>query len=669
MNRNEWLINRLLSMSAQEVAFRFGRAVMQRLERPRIDRRWSPGVGRPLVGSKSLLGDETTGVIDDWNRIFQLDECGLEGLLQGKVWLFGRLHHLDQIIDWHRDPLTGIRAPLTYGKAIDYRDPDVVGDIKVLWELGRHQHLVPLAVAYAVTGDLRYRQQISDQIDGWVGQNPYGVGIHWCSALEVALRGIAWTMVHSMIVLRDGGSGGLVQLSSAPRALVQSIYEHGYFIRHHLSRYSSANNHLIGELVGLMCLSTVFDFGRESRAWSFLAARGLEREVERQVHRDGVSREQATHYHLEVLEYFVFACCVARSAGVDLDGGIVDRVLAMSNFLRAITPNGGLAPHIGDSDDATVNRFRVADDHDPFVEVLMAVDATFGFTEAVGPSAEKSFWYGRISRHADRTPMPTIRRDATPAVSVFPDAGYAVLRADQLHLVFDAGSLGFLSIAAHGHADAMSFCAAWKGAWWLVDPGTYAYHGDQAFRSYFRGTRAHNTATIDGVDQSRIGGPFLWTKHATATLEGAGENDHGLVWAQGYHDGYRRLGWMHHRRLEVSMGHFDVIDRFVGRSSSPTAIDLYFHFAPDVEITLREGMCIGSRCGLLEQLTLRLDADWDWQAVRGSMEPILGWYSERLGEKQPCWTLRATRRITNECSVRTAFSFRRDANAEGGDVA
>ena len=30
---------------------------------------------------------------------------------------------------WNRDPKTGIEAPLTYGKALDYRDPAIVGDI------------------------------------------------------------------------------------------------------------------------------------------------------------------------------------------------------------------------------------------------------------------------------------------------------------------------------------------------------------------------------------------------------------------------------------------------------------------------------------------------------------------------------------------------------------
>ncbi|HVL37064.1 MAG TPA: heparinase, partial [Burkholderiales bacterium] len=46
---------------------------------------------------------------------------------------------------WNRDPKTGIEAPLAFGKTLDYRDPDLVGDIKYLWEPNRHLHLVTLA--------------------------------------------------------------------------------------------------------------------------------------------------------------------------------------------------------------------------------------------------------------------------------------------------------------------------------------------------------------------------------------------------------------------------------------------------------------------------------------------------------------------------------------------
>ena len=57
----------------------------------------------------------------------------------------------------------------------------------------------------------------------------------------------------------------------------------------------------------------------------------------------------------------------------------------------------------------------------------------------------------------------------------------------------DGGPHGFLSIAAHAHADALSVEVRYGGVDVLADPGTYCYHGDPAWRSYFRSTIAHNT--------------------------------------------------------------------------------------------------------------------------------------------------------------------------------
>ena len=57
---------------------------------------------------------------------------------------------------WNCDPKTGVEAPLSFGKLLDYRNPRQVGDIKYLWELNRHLHIVTLAQAYALSGDARY---------------------------------------------------------------------------------------------------------------------------------------------------------------------------------------------------------------------------------------------------------------------------------------------------------------------------------------------------------------------------------------------------------------------------------------------------------------------------------------------------------------------------------
>lgn len=650
-------------MSTGEVAHRLRRALAQRLEHARLTLGWSPGQTCCLQADLPLFGggsdDDGKALADRWNALFCLDLAAVNGLMAGRIPMFGQVFDIGVDVDWHRDPKTGRRAPRSYGLGIDYRRPEVVGDIKVLWEISRHQHLVPLAVAYVATGEIRYRTAVTRQIDSWIRANPYGTGVHWCSAIEVGLRAVAWSMVHSLLSLRD--AGGLLSCSEDRQALVRALYQHGYFIERNLSRFSSANNHLVGELVGLLCMATVFDFGPCSARWVSLSRIELEREIQLQVWPDGVAREQAIQYQLELLDYFSFAGCLAARFGVPMPDVYRERLRAMHRFLRALAPAEGELPQIGDSDEAVVNRFDASADMAPEGEILSMVEYLLESRPEAPPPSERAFWYARIA-WLGRQQVPEDdmghggRSACDPAVVEFPDGGYVIVRKGNLHAVFDAGPLGYLSIAAHGHADALSFCAARRGAWWLVDPGTYAYHGDPVFRPYFRGTAAHNTAMVDGEDQSVQGGAFMWLTHAPSRLLGRGTAD-GVSWVEGEHAGYRRLGVVHQRRLEVEDSAFRIRDRFRSSSSRVRRIDLNLHFHPDVRLQLDGGACAATRHGASERLEIRLSPDWEWHSFFGSESPLAGWYSRGLGHKEPCFTLRGSRVVAGDLEVTTDFRF------------
>src|SRR6185369_291003 len=136
-------------------------------------------------------------------------------------------------------------------------------------------------------------------------------------------------------------------------------------------------------------------------------------------------------------------------------------------------------------------------------------------------------------------------RTGLPQRQQFPDGGYYVLgceldSAREIRIVADAGPLGYLSIAAHGHADALSFTLSAGGRELLIDPGTFAYHTHQRWRDYFRGTIAHNTVRVDRQDQSLNAGNFLWLAHARARLVSFEVTPDEELWSA-EHDGYARL--------------------------------------------------------------------------------------------------------------------------------
>ena len=636
MNRVAWLINRLRVMTAPEVLFRLQRTVLQTLERFRISAGWRPLPNAQVKPALALFGGGPA-LLPAWQQSFRLDTVGLQNYLDGRIDFFGHgALDIGEPVAWQRDPVTGIEAPRKFGKAIDYRDDRVVGNIKFTWELGRHQHLVPLAVAYAVSGDVHYRSAIAGQVDGWIDDNPFAIGIHWCSALEVSLRLVSWALVHSLLVLRDG-EAGLFAAVRDPRRLGISIYQQAYFVRHYLSRYSSANNHLIGELSGLWVTCRTFDLGAAGKKWGRLAHRELEREARRQVHADGVDREQASYYHLWVLEYLFFCWLVGIRSGSAFSPEYTQTILAMTRFLEDICPDNGEPPQLGDADDGCVARFSPAWSTQPYRELVTTVRAVFG--DSGSDAFDKTFWYREMLPHGALVSPALDWQRSYPVV--YPQGGYVIMGGSGCHLVFDAGPLGFLGIAAHGHADALSFCLAVDGAWWLVDPGTYAYHSAPAWRSYFRGTSAHNTVRVNGADQSRSGGAFLWLRKASAAILET-YNDIEKQYVKASHDGYRDDGVTHMRELwcRPQASEIEVIDTLVG--AQPASAEIFFHFAPDIHLRRGPGDndWIATREGSGRQLMLYTDAAWHFECFHGSTNPILGWYSPALEEKVPAATLR-----------------------------
>ncbi len=277
---------------------------------------------------------------------------------------------------------------------------------------------------------------------------------------------------------------------------------------------------------------------------------------------------------------------------------------------------------------------------------------------AADPLPQKAFWYRALAGDAPAPGAPA----ADPGGAyprAYREAGYAILGGGPLHLVFDAGSLGYPSIAAHGHADALSVCLAVDGRWWLVDPGTYAYHSDPQWRNYFRGTSAHNTLRVGGLDQSTIGGPFLWTRHARARLVRCEGLADGSQIAEGWQDGYRKLGVIHRRSVTCTPGPgtIEIRDTLDGRGSH--LCELFFHFAPDLEVVLSDdgGQATVSAGDGRGTLRVELPPGWDWRLVAGQTDPPLGWYSPALERKVPAPALVGQARLSLPAAAVTQISL------------
>ncbi|MBS0388812.1 MAG: hypothetical protein JSR15_10060 [Proteobacteria bacterium] len=182
-----WYFRRMAAMSAAELQFRARRVVRAGLERHGIGLAGAPPAsnagGRAWVASLPTQFDAPTYV------------AAAERVLAGQFDLFAlRPAAVGFPPRWNRDPRTGVVAPLTFGKTLDYRNNDLVGDIKYLWEQNRHLELVTLAQAWHVSRQARYADACCTLLESWLGENPYPLGPNWTSSLEHGIRLMNWAV-------------------------------------------------------------------------------------------------------------------------------------------------------------------------------------------------------------------------------------------------------------------------------------------------------------------------------------------------------------------------------------------------------------------------------------------------------------------------------------------
>ena len=645
-----WYLHRIGRMSAGEIASRTGVALRQRAWRhPRLrpdglsDVRPGPRVAAVALhrlAPEDLPPEAVAATVE-----------AAERLLAGQWPLFHlRPAAVGTCPDWHRDPASGVASdPDTYAFDVPYRDEALVGNAKYVWELSRHQATTVLATAWWLSGDDRFAERVREHLTDWWARNPFLHGMHWTGGIETGLRLISWVWIRALLA----DWPGVGALFDGNDAFVRQLRHHLLYLRRLHSRGSSSNNHLIAELAGVVAACSAFPWFRDTGSLGAWAEAGLAAQAEAQTHPDGFNREQASEYGPFVFEILAGTALAARLAGRPALDRVEAVMTRMADAQAASLDAAGHPPRFGDGDDGRGVLLDAPDT--PPERVVLDVGAALagraGWWPAVAPTL-----LGSVARQL-AGPAPA-RGGARP--DDFADAGITLLRhgtgADEIYVRCDAGPHGYLSIAAHGHADALSLEARYAGVTLLADPGTYCYHGEPEWRGYFRGTLGHNTLVVDGQDQARIGGPFLWLdRPATERLDRSLDGPV-LRWSA-RHDGYRRLPDPVTHGRAVSL-HTDsrvlTLEDWI-EAAAAHAVALAFHFGPAIDLSLD-----GSRATLRwpgHVAQLHLPPALEWQAHRGETAPPLGWYSPGFGRRVPAWTLIGRGALAPGDRLRTALHF------------
>lgn len=659
-----WYISRTRAMSFSELLWRINSKVHARLQKfflfffgsPLDRKQWVSRENKFLSDEGYFLGllrKLVIGEIED-NVSELYDELFPEGkkdiikkagrILQHRFNFLGCNNvYFGKKINWHLDCKTGKGWPEKFWDDIDIKSLETL-DIKYVWELNRHQHLPILGIAYFLTREEKYVEEICYQLKDWMGQNPPYYGVNWISPLELSIRIISWIVALSFIADSQNLEKKLLL------DIMKYIFLQAEFIDLYHSRYSSANNHLIGEATGLFISGIVLKDYKKAARWVKRGYRILIEEIEKQTYSDGVNKEQAISYQCFVLDFFLLAGLLGRKAEIEFPDKYWQSLKRMIEFLFSVIDCKGNVPNVGDSDDGYVIKLS-GDENFNNYRSLLATGAVLFNREDFKYKAlnfdEKSFWLlgQEGKRKFDNLPVKNESITSFFESRAFPAGGYYILRSGQdkneVVMAFDCGALGYLSIAAHGHSDALSFTLNVGGNPVFIDPGTYAYHSDREWREYFRGTSAHNTIRIDEEDQSIIGGPFLWEKKAKAYIEDWKFTDKYDV-IKGYHDGYSRFKdpVIHERKIFFDkLKEVFIIEDFL-KSKHKHLLEQFFHLDEKCKIEkLAKNFLEIKRNGYYCYLLNGSD-NLEYDLLKGNSHPMLGWQSKRFGVKNPAWSVR-----------------------------
>jgi uncharacterized heparinase superfamily protein len=418
-------------------------------------------------------------------------------------------------------------------------------------------YCLDLAHAYETTGAARFRTAWERLVGSWIRQVPPDHD----SSDVTARRILNW--IYAWQRFAPTALDAALRSSLAAQA------------RHVHAALTPERNHRTLELYALLVASLAVpgvDLGD-------VALAELDRNLSDDFRPDGVHREASSHYHMIALRSFLGVRANARRFGVALPAGFEERLARAVAFARHCHRPDGRIPALSDADTGR------------YPELLALAD------ELLGPPGEP---------HAS-----------------FPDGGYYVQRsgwdADARFAIFDCGPLGD---GGHGHYDALSVELFAAGRPLVVDPGRGTYsEGPPNLRRWFRGTAAHNTVCVDGLDQTpytrtRPAGPVAAARFLGRTTAG----DRDVLEGEARSPAYDAV---HRRRVTLLGGERWLIEDRL-RGATPHRYDLRFHLAPDAQDAARvEGDTVRA-----PGVALRIRG-----AERIALEP--GWVAPRYGEHLP----------------------------------
>lgn len=367
-------------------------------------------------------------------------------------------------------------------------------------------------------------------IERWVAENPVGRTPGW-DPYPLSRRLVNW--IRATLNGAELSPQALDSLACQARWLAARVEWH------------LLGNHVLANAKALLFAGAFFA-GPEADTWRLQGQSILQEELPRQILRDGGHVERSPMYQALVLEDLLdlhnlaltFPDALARSPAAQY-------IPDMASWLYLLTDPQGLICQFNDAAEG----------------MALSPAALVRYQAELGLGA----------------PAPPEAHTAT-----LTESGYARLARGPALALVDLAPLGPDYQPGHGHADTLTFQLYLHSQPLVVDPGTGCY-GLSAERLRQRGTRAHNTLSVDGTDSSEVWGGFRVGRRARPfAAEVTAQAD--AFTAHGAHDGFAHLPGRihHHRSWHLAEDRLVVTDSVTGQGQH--RIDFGFLLHPAVRV-------------------------------------------------------------------------------------
>ena len=470
-------------------------------------------------------------------------------------------------------------------------------DIKNVWELSRFHYLIPLSLAYYLTGKQKYLNKWQELISDWIRNNPVYYGPNWLIAMEVAIRACNWLFSYEIIQRRTV----LLQSGEFGEMFQNSLFEHGRFIFNNLEFAPIKSNHYLSDIVGLVYLGVFFQKTKEGKKWLNFANKALEEEIKNQVYDDGVDYELSISYHRYKTELFLWAFWLLKINGFEISEETAKKLVKMVDFVKIYTKPNDLAPQIGDSDDSRLH---------------LIWEDFYHWEKRNHFAVLKLFFYFKEKKPQEQP----LKISEEINSFFFPQAKFLIASSNDFYFITGRGEACNGKGGSHTHNDILSFELNVNGEDIIVDPGTYVYTKDTLLRNRFRSSRQHNVCFINNEEQNELTRDIFYypQKNKLKVLEHS-ENESKIIFSGQLNSYFRKF------IIDKKEKSLEIEDKILGDNLN---LEWNFHLAPQIKIWLKEKTERKFReiilLGEKTKLIFRVSNDLDCVIIEDEVSPSYG---------------------------------------------